>query len=314
MNTKKLIQMLRIAKKYYEYHKDQKTIAKEEDISVSTVSRMLQKAMDSGYIQVTIDYPQLSNEELSSELMAAYHIKKINLTPVIIPDRHAVLLDTCKAAAAHLEEYVKSDSIIGTAWGNTMQCLSECIPDLHVRNTQIVQLNGRCAGFAMPAGADDMVEALVKQAQGDGYIIPAPAIVDNEETAELLKKDTTIRLALTLARNCNTVIFSVGQLSRDSIMYHSGYLRDGVYEQLEKDGSVGDIASSYFDINGKPSDKDLAKRRLGITLEEFRSIPNKICIASGTEKAAALHGALRGGYIDVLYADEELGKALLAFL
>ena len=29
MNTNKLIQMLRVAKKYYEYHMDQKEIAKE---------------------------------------------------------------------------------------------------------------------------------------------------------------------------------------------------------------------------------------------------------------------------------------------
>ena len=44
MDTNKSYQIIRVAKKYYESHMDQKIIAQEEGISVSTVSRMLKKA------------------------------------------------------------------------------------------------------------------------------------------------------------------------------------------------------------------------------------------------------------------------------
>lgn len=43
MKNDKIIKIIRVAKKYYESHMDQKIIAQEEGISVSTVSRMLKK-------------------------------------------------------------------------------------------------------------------------------------------------------------------------------------------------------------------------------------------------------------------------------
>lgn len=48
MKNDKIIKIIRVAKKYYESHMDQKIIAQEEGISVSTVSRMLKKAEEMG--------------------------------------------------------------------------------------------------------------------------------------------------------------------------------------------------------------------------------------------------------------------------
>lgn len=314
MNTNKLIQMLRVAKKYYEYHMDQKEIAKEEGISNSTVSRMIQKALDLGYVKISIDYPLLSNEELSRELKKAYGLRDVFLVPVVVDEPNGVMIDTCKAAAAALPSYIESDTVIGTAWGRTMKCLAAYIPDLQAHNTKIVQLNGRCNQLAMPVGANDMVEAMARQGRGTGYMIPAPVVVDSPETARMLREDSGVKETLELARSCQTAVFSIGLLSEDSIMYRTGYLNEGVYRQLQENGALGDICSNYFDKEGKTADDMLAERRIGITLEELKKIPCKIGVVSGVQKAEALHSALKGGYIDVLYADEEVGKALLAYL
>ena len=48
MKNDKIIKIIRVAKKYYESHMDQKIIAQEEGISVSTVSRMLKKSRRDG--------------------------------------------------------------------------------------------------------------------------------------------------------------------------------------------------------------------------------------------------------------------------
>ena len=48
------------------------------------------------------------------------------------------------------------------------------------------------------------------------------------------------------------------------------------------------------------------------SVEELKKIPCKIGVASGLEKKEALHAALLGEYINILYADEELGKELIA--
>ena len=52
MDTNKSYQIIRVAKKYYELHMGQLEIAQEEGVSKSTISRMLQKAIDLGYVKV----------------------------------------------------------------------------------------------------------------------------------------------------------------------------------------------------------------------------------------------------------------------
>lgn len=314
MNTNKLIQMLRVAKKYYEYHMDQKTIAEEEGISNSTVSRMLQKAIDMGYVKISIDYPLLSNEELSRELQKAYGLKEVFLVPVVVEEPNGIMIDTCKAAAAALPKYIQSGNVVGTAWGRTMKCLSSYVPELKVQNIKIVQLNGTCNKADMPAGADAMIEAMARQGRGDGYIIPAPVIVDSPKTARMLKEDSVVKEMLELAKKCDVAVFGIGMLSKTCMMYQAGYLNDEAFEQLQNNGAVGDICSNYFDMEGNLANEELDQRRIGISLSAIKRIPCKIGVVSGAQKASALHGALKGGYIDVLYADEALGKALLAYL
>lgn len=81
---------------------DQKIIAQEEEISVSTVSRMLKKAEEMGYIKITVEYPVLSNEELSASLKKKYNLEKVFLVPKLSDAPVAVQEDVCRAAAKDL--------------------------------------------------------------------------------------------------------------------------------------------------------------------------------------------------------------------
>lgn len=311
MNKDKLVQMLRITGKYYIQHMSQKDIAEQEGVSVPTVSRMINRAMESGYVNISIDYSFLSEDELAKEIKRRYGLRDVVITPVIIEDPQAVLLDTCKAAAAFLQKYLQSGMIIGTAWGRTMKCLASCIGKMDLEDIKVIQVNGRSAEVAIAKGADAMVNALITATGGQGYTIPTPAVVDDVQMADMLRNDSGVRKVLELAEQCNVAIFSVGVMSKDSIMSKSGFLDNGMYERLLERGAVGDIASGYFDYNGNIIDQELAKRRISLPLEKIQQIPEKICIASGKEKARALHGAIEGGFVDYLYADEELGRMLL---
>lgn len=311
MNKDKLVQMLRITGKYYIQHMSQKDIAEQEGVSVPTVSRMINRAMESGYVNISIDYSFLSEDELAKEIKRRYGLRDVVITPVIIEDPQAVLLDTCKAAVAFLQKYLQSGMIIGTAWGRTMKCLASCIGKMDLEDIKVIQVNGRSAEVAIAKGADAMVNALITATGGQGYTIPTPAVVDDVQMADMLRNDSGVRKVLELAEQCNVAIFSVGVMSKDSIMSKSGFLDNGMYERLLERGAVGDIASGYFDYNGNIIDQELAKRRISLPLEKIQQIPEKICIASGKEKARALHGAIEGGFVDYLYADEELGRMLL---
>lgn len=311
MKNDKIIKIIRVAKKYYESRMDQKIIAQEEGISVSTVSRMLKKAEEMGYIKITVEYPVLSNEELSASLKKKYNLEKVFLVPKLSDAPVAVQEDVCRAAAKDLSSYLSDGSIIGTAWGRTMKSFANYVSDLGVHDVKVVQLNGKTNETSVPVGADDLSQAIARAGHGEAYVIPAPVAVDSAEIAEMLKKERNISAALTLGRECQIALFGVGNLSRNTILYRSGSLKEEDFIELEEKGAVGDVCTCFFDEHGEAVSSSFAKRRISITLEELKKIPCKIGVASGLEKKEALHGALLGGYIDILYADEELGKELI---
>ena len=263
---------------------------------------MLKKAEEMGYIKITVEYPVLSNEELSDSLKKRYGLKKVFLVPKLSSTSIAVQEDVCRAAAKDLSSYLKDGSIIGTAWGRTMKSFANYISDLGVKNVKVVQLNGKTNLTSVPVGADDLSQAIARAGCGEAYVIPAPVAVDSAEIADI-----------TLGRDCQIALFGIGNLSRNTILYHSGSLKEEDFVELEKKGAVGDVCTCFFNASGEAVSSSFSRRRISLTLEELKKIPCKIGVASGLEKKEALHGALLGGYIDILYADEELGKEILNY-
>lgn len=99
-----------------------------------------------------------------------------------------------------------------------------------------------------------------------------------------VKKERNISAALTLARECKIALFGVGNLSRNTILYRSGSLKEEDFIELEEKGAVGDVCTCFFDARGEAVSSSFAKRRISITLEELKKIPCKIGVASGLEK------------------------------
>ena len=103
MDTNKSYQIIRVAKKYYELHMGQLEIAQEEGVSKSTISRMLQKAIDLGYVKVTIDAPVESVKEMEDQLKQTFHLKEVFVSPNLVDDEEINLRDTCRALAGNLD-------------------------------------------------------------------------------------------------------------------------------------------------------------------------------------------------------------------
>lgn len=311
MDTKKLQQMIRIAKLYYELGWGQIDIAEHEGISKSTVSRMLQKAFDMGYIKVTIDYPVQTIESLNEELKSKFSLKEVFVTPVIVENEKLIMNDTCKALADRLENYLGDEMIVGVSWGRTMSCLADHLQPMKIKKIKVVQLNGAISQRMSATGASKIVDSLAKAGNGDGFILPVPVLVDSEEIANTMKRDSYIKSILDLAEAAPVHIFSIGSIAKDSILYQEGFFTDEEYKYMLDRGAVGDICSRYFDIEGKLISREQDKRTMGISPQILKTKPCKIAIVTGRKKVPALLGALRGQFIDILYTDELTAKELL---
>jgi DNA-binding transcriptional regulator LsrR (DeoR family) len=77
-------------------------------------------------------------------------------------------------------------------------------------------------------------------------------------------------------------------------------------------GPVGDTCCRFFDAEGRPILGPVHDRVLAIELDQLRRIPTVIGVATGTEKALGVLGAIRGDLVDGLIIDASLALALLS--
>lgn len=314
MEVNKQYQIMRVARKYYELHRGQLEISKEEGVSKSTISRMLQKAIELGYVKIRVEYPLESVGEIADQMKELFHLKDVFITPNVIDDESITLNDTCRAFADRLDRYIHDDCIVGVSWGKTLNCLSEYINKIQAKNIKVVQLNGGVSKHTIPTGAGKIVDAVTKAGKGTGYMFPVPALVDSKEIFDVLKKDSTINNVLNMAKEAEVTIFSIGAVEKTSILYEVGYLDDNDFEQLKKADAAGDIALRFFDIQGNIANENLNERVVGLALEDFKDKKYNIAITVGERKAVGILGALRGGYVNVLYTDEKTARKVLSMV
>lgn len=305
--------MIRIAKKYYNVGLSQEQISIEEDISKSTVSRILDKAEKLGYIKHELIYP-VKSVALQEELLKKYFdIEHIFVSPLVVDNKAICLMDTCKMVVEDLNKIVSDNDIISVSWGRTMEQLAKLLvqPVPHKKGVKVVQLNGSIATSVLSTKTASILQKFTQAYSGIGYMIAAPALVDNKNIAKAIMSDSRIKTVLELAKKANIAVFSIGQISENSVLIERGSITLEDVEMLKKVGAVGDICTRYFDIEGNLVNNEYNARTIGIELTDLKEKKLRIGIAVGSEKADAIIGALRGGYMTSLYTDEKTAANVL---
>ncbi|STW40691.1 transcriptional regulator of sorbose uptake and utilization genes [Klebsiella pneumoniae] len=105
----------------------------------------------------------------------------------------------------------------------------------------------------------------------------------------------------------------IGILEPSQLLKTSGnYYHEDMLQVLAARGAVGDICLHYYDKNGHPVLRDDEDPVIGMALEKVKKCPNVVALAGGTDKVAAIKGALTGGYIDVLITDYPTARMLVS--
>lgn len=305
MGRNKMYQILRISKMYYELNLTQIEIAAKEGISKSTVSRLLQEAMETGLIEVKIKEYILSFDDLEKELISLFPIKRAIIVPDLVSNRQVLTQDVCAALIHDLPRYVKNDSIVGVHWGNTLAVLSKSLKRIKRQGVSVIQLSGGFSRAIYESGSLDILKRFVDAFAATGYQIPAPAMVDKAFIADAIKQDHQVKSILDMAEECDTAIFSVGNLERPSVLYQMGIINEENYVKIKQKGGIGDCCSHFLDKNGNVLDLEMDKRVVAASIETIKKIKNKLLVAVGIEKAEIIMAALKNGLADNLYIDEK---------
>lgn len=311
MDPYKMNLILRVAKRHYELGMSQIEIARAEHLSKSTVSRLLGQARELGMVKISIVEPKHAFVDLENAMKDAFGLDRVTILPDVVGSRDVLRKDVCTALADDLSRDVQDGEVVGVAWGHTLSVLTAVLPKhIDKKGIKIIQLNGGLSKALYDAGADHIVRAFVHCFEGEGYLLPAPALVDTAEIAASIKSDSSVARILTLAENCRTAIYSVGTTGHSTALYQMGYFSEKEYEKLEK-LAVGDVCSHFIDQEGRIASRELDARVVATPLSEIKKIPNKMVAAVGIDKVPAVLAALKGGMVNKLYIDQPAAAEIM---
>ncbi len=305
--TARTADALRAAHLYYIQNLTMDAIARELQISRSSVSRLISFARDSGLVEIRLHSPLNQLTQLQLQLN-----ERFGLTAHIVPAGDAAseidrLERVALSAARILTDFIDSTMVLGVAWGSTIASVSRHLVRKPVRNIQVVQLNG--AGNAHTTGLVYASEIISRFGTAFGATVqqfPVPAFFDDPATKDALWRERSTARVLTVQRRMDVAIFGIGSPNAavPSHVYAGGYLDRDDYASLAASNVVGDVATMFFRADGSHDRIPLNARSSGPDFSVLMKTPRRIAVVSGQAKLAALRGAVASGVITDLVVDE----------
>lgn len=320
---KKVIDNFRLiykcCKLYYEEKYSQKEIADALGVSRVSVSRMLQAGRDTGIVQIQVVSPNhLTYTQMERDLEQKFGLKEavvVDNSPLATSYDQMTALGS---AAIHvIEGYLHDDDIVGVSMGMTLHniCRTARTNTNNIRCVFVPILGGISSvrNAAVDVHANQIAIGLAQMFGGQYIEFFSPAMFSSIDVLKGFMKETAMRRVTECYDKMDTVIMGIGTPNRSSsTMIRAGYIKQEQIDSYVAQGMVGDMAMQFFDMDGNTEKfKDFNERAAAMSLARIKNIHNKICIGSGANKAEAVYGAIRGGFINILVTDEDCAVKLL---
>jgi deoxyribonucleoside regulator len=303
--------IIKICYLFYNEGMSQLDIGEIMGISRWKVGRIIKDARARGLISIAINHPQSDLTEIEIMLAKKFNLKQAIVVDITEFDRIDPLDQLGRAGAQYLTSILDRHRILGVTWGITVSHVAKNLPQIDAKYLKLVQIGG---GLGIIEGADNpaLTMMLGQKLGAEAHLIQAPIIVQSKSIRDTLFEETRIRETIEIARKADLLMFGVGLIGPESLLWKSGLLAEGDAVKLKKAGAVGAVCGRFFDEEGNRCLHDLTDRTIGLNLNELKMIRHKILISYGPEKLQAVHGALKGSLVDVLIIDQDTADGLLS--
>jgi DNA-binding transcriptional regulator LsrR (DeoR family) len=296
----------RVARMYYEWGMRQSAIAGQLGLSQASISRLLRRSRHDGIIRISVNIPNGVYTELEETLVKKYHLRDAIVVDSLEDDENLILRDIGASAAYYLESTVRPNDMIGiSSWSATLLSLVDALQPLSQKSgVKVVQILGGVGSPGSEVHATHLTSRLAALLNGEAIYLPAPGVVGSEAAMQVLLEDEYVRHTYSLFDEVTLALVGIGAIEPSPLLAKSGNVFSleelGLLRQL---GAVGDILLHFFDQEGRLVDSPLNKRVISMSLEQLRKVDRAIGVAGGKRKCAAILGALRGGWINILITD-----------
>lgn len=304
-------QLLRAAWYYYVDQLTQDEVAKRLSISRATAGRLLERSRQTGLVTFTIGSSHFDAFRIGRRLREAFGLREALVPPSLddeSADQQAIAQRLARGGAQYLQNMLEPDQTLAVGWGVTVQATISGLPIDQMAKVSTVTLTG---------GVNAYMTTLrrVREAANVGHtdaVIPTPIVVSSADLATALQSEDVVSTVLERSKAADHALIGIGAVEETATLAQSGYVTDDELAEMHRRGAVGDVLGLFYDSDGRVIEHPLHERRIGIGIDDLHKIPNVVGIAGGIHKLAAIQGALRGGFLDVLVTTEDVARALLA--
>ena len=300
---------IRAAWMYFVEQMTQNEIADVLGVGRVTVVRMLADARARGEVKITIESELVEIVRLERELERAFGLEQAIVAPLSRPDADPIPAIAAKTGG-YVSEIMKAGMRVGVGWGNTLFSSLQFLSARSLADFKVISLLGG-VGVARRFNPAEFAWRFAQAFQGDGYLIPTPAVVDSIETKVALVERCGLQEIFQLADSLDAVLVSVGGIASATTFYRGGFLKEADREELVARGAVGDLLFHFFNRNGDLVDHPVNQLVMSVEVDRLRRAPVRILTSGGEEKIGALMGAMHLIQPTVLITDEESARRML---
>ena len=287
----------------------QNDIALQLGINRVMVVRLLADAKRRNEVRVTISAPLAELVQLERGIEQTYGIARVMIAPFDDPEADPVKV-IAAAAGSFISASMKSGMRVGVGWGRTLYNTLPFIAGETLDDFRVVSLLGGIAA-ARRFNPAEFAWQFAELFQGEGFLIPAPAVVDSPETKHALLERCGLSAIFEMADKLDMALLSCGGISTLTTSYRTGYLSEAERRSLIEAGAIGDVLYNFIDKNGDLVDHEVNARVISVNLARLRRTPERVLISGGKDKLVAMRAAIRTVAPTTLITDEQTALALI---
>ena len=318
-----LRQLVQCLELYYRQGQSQKDIAQALGVSAATVSRLLKRAYDDGFVRVELDLPR--TQALETALVQRYGLR--DAVVVTSGGRGDIREELGVAAAAYFEKIATHGMRIGLSCGFTLYQTVRALRERRLRDLVLYPLSGESTLKLVDISPNTLVgmAAAKYRPHVTAYALPVQHLQSPRQLLRerrRLLRDPEIRRIYAGAQDVDIALAGIGLIGDQTPGFCALAETYGVtVKRLRQLGVVGEINYQPFDVEGRivdrPELRALVQRVLAVDGPHLQSLSRRddrwvIAIAGGPGKLDAVRGALRGRFMNVLVTDQDVASALLA--
>jgi DNA-binding transcriptional regulator LsrR (DeoR family) len=313
LDDERSIYLARIASLYYDHKKSQQEIAEEFGVSRSAVSRLVTEAHKKGIVEVIVHYPWRTCPHLEQELVTTFNLKA---TRVLVREEKSyeeMVQGLGVLAAQYLDTILHDGMIVGISWGTALYQMIKAMRWRHLPGVEVIQVIGATDAQVEPTDGPILARLLSNRLGGSVRYLHAPLIVENEAARDSLLQDRHIRETIARARQADILLVGIGTTNPELYsLLRAGYVDLAEAQAIRSAGAAGDICGQHYSLSGEWLDIDINRRAICLELAALANSKGVIGVVGGSRKGAAILGALRGRYLDVLITDDQAAQKVLA--